>query len=617
MKHLSLTASLKAPLVLALGLSALPLQAYPGTPSSWADWQTKTITGVSPRQLAAATDPDGRLRLGYMNAILSHTNSTTGRISHPVEWLSFTRFASGLPADRVLRGACAGEFPFIIGGSRDPDTSMLSAPMRVSLVIGLNDRGFQADYGWLSQTGSDADAVTTQSTILRWFPRVEPTGGNGYFIGFESLLNWPERQAVAKNRRFTSVVMAGPANTGLNVKIDISNAYFTNAAASNQWASEFLPEPVAGWRAGRTCDGAYAAFNEPVAISGQPGREECDLYLMLATRTISGNSTTREMRIFRQRLTYTVANPADMVITTVQNKVVATATKTGLDFPGLGGYRYPKILVTAARSPLWLVWEDNQAGEVRVATRGGFPTAVNELADTYVLPAGLSGALTTGKEPDASLDRLNRLHVVWRETGTPDFCHYARQTAAGGFEEIPIGVCSGAPAVSVGPGEYPWIAYPGDADNGGLLTIRYPRGLYDSYHGDWEDRDGDGQPALLEKAAGTSDNTPTFPTEHIAVTILNEGPFTRRPQLAYRLASATVQDGSTTRFTLPDGNDTIEILPAYTSDLQNWTAGSGFTMVSNFGLSGRRYVVINDNGILTNYPAQSYRLQVRRIFGEP
>jgi hypothetical protein len=610
------SAVIKSLIFMALSC-ALPLQAYPGAPGTWSDWQTKTIAGVVPRQLAAATDPDGRLRLAYINAIQSHTNPSTGRVSYGVEWLSFTRFASGLPADRVLRGACAGAFPFTFGGSRDPGTSMLTAPGRVNLVIGLNDRGFQADYGWLSQTGSDADAVTTQSAVLRWFPRVENSQGGPYIVGFESLLNWPERQAVAKNQRFSGAVIAGPANTGLSVKIDINNTNFSNDATPSQWASVFLPDPVVDWSTGRTCDGLYAAFNEPVTLAGPPGREECDLYLMLATRKFAAGLTTREIRLFRQRLTYTVANPADMVITTVQNKVIATASTSGSDFPGSGGYRYPKILVTASRSPLWLVWEDATAGEVRVATRGGFPTPVNELADVYVLPAGLSGALTAGKEPDASLDRLNRLHVVWRETGTPDFCHYARQTAAGGFEEIPIGVCSGAPAVSVGPGEYPWIAYPGDADSGGTLTIRYPRGLYDSYHGDWEDRDADGQPALLEKAAGTSDNTPTFPVEHIGLTILNEGPFTRRPQLSYRLAAATVQDGTTTRFTMADGNDTIEIRPAYTTDFQTWTSTSGFTLVSTFGLAGRRIVVVNDNGILLNFPAQSYRLQVRRIVGEP
>lgn len=311
---------------------------------------------------------------------------------------------------------------------------------------------------------------------------------------------------------------------------------------------------------------------------------------------------------------FSTTNPSDAA-SPGHESVVISNIANNIGFPGTDKeFRYPKVLVDSLRRPQWVAWEDAWLGKVYIAKRAfsGFPKAVNLLGDSYEVPASLGTFLADGAEIDIALDRLDRLHAVWRQPGTPDFCWYARENEDGTFSRIPIGECSGAPTVTVGPGEYPYICYPGPASSGSPLTIRYPRGLMDSYHGDYEDRDSDGRPALLELAMGHSDTVAnrTFPV--IEMSFVND-----HPRLSYFLNADAVRDGGTVRYTFPDGNDTISIHPTYSINMLSWL-GVGFSQVSLTNIGGRgRVLTLEDAGELSVYPRQAYRLNVTRTLGAP
>ena len=64
--------------------------AYPGAPSPWGTWTEDVYLGLSPRQISATSDPDGRLRAAFINGrALPSSNKTPGSHAFLLPEVSF------------------------------------------------------------------------------------------------------------------------------------------------------------------------------------------------------------------------------------------------------------------------------------------------------------------------------------------------------------------------------------------------------------------------------------------------------------------------------------------------------------------------------------------------
>lgn len=174
------------------------------------------------------------------------------------------------------------------------------------------------------------------------------------------------------------------------------------------------------------------------------------------------------------------------------------------------------------------------------------------------------------------MDRLDRLHLVYRGGTNDNEPLYMRQGNSVALVTKNLGgVCSGAPAMTVGPGGCPYIIDKGRAPGGSggsgadKLVIAYPQEVASSYPGDYEDRDRDGTIGLLETAQGTSDlarNPPPLLTPAI-ITHTDGLPHVR---LLHTVNANAVRPSTGAAFALPHLGDTIPIKPQWTISLKIW-----------------------------------------------
>ncbi len=613
-------------------LLASPLaRAYPDAPSTWGTWHVNTYTGLSPRHLSAATDPDGRLRLCFINDREIPGGPANSRQVLVTSWRRGSGSLYGMETAGFLRGLPVGT-PAPTSGYAPPeyaDSRIMPLPLRTKITSAPRGSGMDtAAFATLDSTlwRSTSSFVNTlswngNSTPSPLFPRKPWTQGDAaaaYSTNDTNSLTGSAAASAAGSVQ-TRVSMGGSAFISFNIQFDwhLGGRRMTTGAIAN--ANLGINLPV----------GRLHSMDAALTEDGK------DCYLLISSTAENGATSPPTLRsgltVVRQRLTSpTTAGP------------LTQYSPVSLDIPFdllpsdntrlYSKLEYPKILLTRSNNePKWIVWEDRYNAEIRVARRQlPLPENMEEDPDLHrrinagyaILPAIDTFAFGV----DAALDQLDRLHLVWWNP-VGGLIRYARENASGGFDKITLPLpASSAPTIAIGPGNYPYIAYPGavtsDPSASAPLIITCPPGLITSYHGDYEDQDQDGRCALLERAQGSIDTRAETGLELRALTLtpnvatVGSG---KRFEMSFPIRAAATRVGTTTTWDLPDGNDIIRIQPVWST---NGGADffSGFLSVAEeFTINNvTRYLTIRDTtDIGPEYPAQIWRLHVTRIPGPP
>ena len=595
--------------------------AYPGAPATWGTWTEDTYFGFSPRQISASSDPDGRLRAAFINARPIADAGTRRQAL----MLSYRRGAANFREQEIVtlkHGLPAGT-AYSTNTEEDFVTNEASLkPLRTK--IRSADRagtGFEVRTR-LIRDYSQAPSGLTLSYLGR-FLEAPPT--NPYFprrpwTGRDSGRDTVQGFGVVRSVADSLGVGAGGAVIAATFAVD-GNGFYPTLSPVYFTGNSSLSAPISGFMDDATVNGGRVfAMDSALTDDGSDG------YHLISSAVLTSSQGIRsQLRLVRQR-----TSP------TANNQRVTTAALPNVFSPGSAAnsmIQHPQVLLTRATGePKWIVWSDTYNAEIRVAKRN---VALPDVAgsDDTNLNRRINGGYTVlpvidtfAFGCDAALDRLDRLHLVWW-TPVGGLVHYARENSSGGFDEITLPTpAGGAPALAVGPGEYPYILYPGAAtaspNETAPLIIATPPGLQAAYHGDFEDRDRDGRPALLERAMGSSDAVVETGVALRAVTLTatlaTVSPGVRRFETGFQLTFNATRVLNTTVWNLADGNDTIRIQPTYSVNGMTSFNSGGFSLTDEFTINGQvRYVTVRDTASVTTFPRQFYRLQVTRLPGAP
>ncbi len=609
--------------------------AYPDAPNTWA-WRYHEDSSFHPNQIAATTDPDGRLRTLFTDrqGFRYFTENAVQHRVHHVIMQSFRPLGTTLLND--FAASDLGDYTSLIG--RDASMSdAASLELRRNFVFATPGPAGTIAYG-----GSYRRLLANETFGDEFFPSNDSHGDPFPLTGRKVLdgskffnFTLPPFGGAEGNVLAAYIIPGATQNRVILTNRsdgDIRLTYYENDSKPNALNFFRILSTTAGatWATDRIITGGHLAVT--------PDRR--DFYALITSYKILANNTLdTECRLFRLRTATTTSLDGDgepiidiaSVTTTVlqsQNLPSGTALSNAL--------KYPTILLTSTGLPKWACWEDSRNKIIHFVAKNAVTTGTAEenirsIANGYETPfaASIGGFFANGASgPSFALDRLDRLHLVYQDSSTPasSFVRYSREKANGDFENsISLGTCTSAPAITIGPGDYPYIVYKGHAPASGAfdkLVIAYPSGLADAYRGDYEDQDNDGRSGLLELAQGSSDTLVDAPNSRgpAITTVPAATPGSLKPRLTFVVADAATYL-SQEQYQITQGTDTINIRLAYSYDnagLITWSTG-GFTRVSEVPTFGVKLITADDN--ITIGPALRskgfYRLQVTRTPGAP
>lgn len=609
------------------GASA-PVRAYPGPVDGWT-WKYVEDGYFLPLQVSAATDPDGRLRTLFLDAQPSYITDGSGsrRVCPPI-MQSFRPFPDGTVINEY-RGLTVDDYTN--SGKKATLASYNAAlePRRTAVYSVAGSEAIFAIGGAYRRLLPSESFGTGRSISHR-----------NHFIPFARrpvVDNVAYEETTADTLAIASVPTDVTPGTVLNeARLEIRSVTSSLPDLTLRF-SQTPPGGVTSVFIRSLGDAAPAGWADNRVITGGSlgiTSDRRDFYAFVTSYKIlsPGGQFTTEARVFRLQTTGGTTDPGGTLIgiAGLSSTVVAEST-----FPAgtsaSSALVYPQIALPNTNEPKWVVWENPGTGTIYAArhvmgTTGSADEKVRTLANGYVGGTGSPlGALAPGSGPSIALDRLNLLHFAYKG---PSYAVYGRENGSGGFTSIALfGTCTGAPAVAVGPGQYPYVVYqgtkPGTPNPYNKLVVAYPTGLEAAYKGDHEDRDHDGRSAMLERMQGSSDTyaepASVVRTLRVATAITEVAPGDRRFEMGFRLDFNAVRQGTSDVWRLADGADILEIRPAYsTNSMKDFFTG-GFTVTDEFTVSSSaRYMTVRHTTPLgPSAPSRFFRFQVRRIPGPP
>lgn len=614
---------------------ALPAVAYPGAPNTWGTWNFYEDSTFIPAQISACTDPDGRLRTLFVDTqgFRYYTeNSISHRVHHPI-MQSFRPLPGGTILNEVVE-ATLGDYTSLIGQDDDISELAVAEPTRTSV---FSVRGTP---GTLVYGGSYRHKLATETFGDTFFPS-NSYDGNFIPLGgrraFESRANeFPLGFGGSEGNLLAA--LSGPGATQNRIFLtnrtdgDVRLQYYQDRTVPQLSFSKNLSDTLgSSWAVNRKITGGSLAVT--------PDRRDFYVFVTSRKEGLAG-AFSIEARVWHLRTATTTSLDGDgdpvIDIDSVETGIVFADNLSAGEPDSL---TYPQILLTSAGEPKWLVYSKRYGTGFQSEVKMDKRTPVTTFVDAQKNLRSIAGGFTANGSSfygsatgsSAALDRLDRLHLVYQyifNAASPRWA-CARESATGTFESSPLssGLCLGAPALAVGPGGYPYIAYRGNNSNNlsdPKLIIAYPSGLRAAYRDDYEDRDKDGRIGLLEKVQGTSDtvvNTQASPVGPVpSLTPLLSGE--RVPLLSYQLSIDAVHQAGD-HFQITQDTDVIDIRMGYSygsNSLKNWSAG-GFTKIAEVSFASVKNIQLRDNITSIQAPEVSgkafYRLQVTRTEGPP
>lgn len=611
--------------VLVTVLLSMPavLHAYPGPIEFWT-WKYAEDGFFVPLQVSAATDPDGRLRTLFLDDSQPYfyNDGTSHKVNPPV-MQSFRAFSDGTVINEY-QGLTVNDYINTANRATLASYNAALQPRRTSVY---------------SVRGSD-----TTFAIGGAYRRLLPAEsyGIGRSISHRNHFIGLARRPVVDNAAYdqtdsdTLAIASTPTKQNLDVTLnearlevrsvttttpDLTLRYSqTTSAGFNSVFLRSLDGTPAGWATDRVFTGGSLAMTS----------DRRDFYAFVTSYKIlsPGGQLVTEARIFRLR---TLGNTTDPIlgIESITNQLVAESTLAAGTAVS-SALAYPSVLVNASDEPEWVAWGNGGANTVHAMKRVAGTTGTAEemartIANGYVSGfGGAGGEFATGNGLSTALDRLGRLHFAYRFSNS---AVYGREDNGNTFTSwILLGKCSGAPAVTVGPGEYPYVVYrgtkPASPNNFDKLVVVYTTGLEEAYKGDFEDRDKDGRLGLIERAQGTSDgvteSSAIQATLALAPEIIEIAPGERRFAMTFRLHTSAVRQGTTDIWNLADGGDALEIRPADASSPAGPYIASGYTVMDDSISGGARFVKVRGpTPVGPSLPSRFFIFQVRRVLGPP
>ena len=600
------------------GITAYSL-SYPGAPSTWGTWIQDTYFGMTPRYISATADPDGRLRLVFLN------QRVPAMYPYPQTIMFTYRRADGgfreAQALSLFYGNPLGT-PWTVQNREDYGSSPYTGlPIR-SKVLAV-DRGSELEVRASMTLDSNLDSGSTNEIVFARSPASFPFFpakpwayhvDNGVFKIMES------------TTRAGSIALS-EAGSVQSLATDNGNNSLVSLTPEYKIDGQTLSGPIAQ----DVGQGVVNSIARVASLDMALTDDGKDCYFLLNTGlqdpSTSPVSVRSALTVIRQQLTSATVLGAKTA--TVAANVTHTFAQSGRD----SVHRYAKILLTHAEgAPKWVVWTDQYTNRTHIARRvPPIPDANPATNEDRMVIAGyqtLALPVAFSDGCDAALDGLDRLHLVWRNPLGGEV-RYARESSTGTFQEIGLPTpASTPPAITIGPGDYPYIAYAGadtvNPSESAPLIITLPPGLIPAYKGDYEDRDRDGRPGLIERAQGSSDQQAEGSTTLNALTLApslgTSSPGVQKFQAGFRVAYNSLRGGVSNSpvWNLADGVDTIETQLSYSYDgMQKFYLG-GFTVEEEFTINNAiRYLTVRDSASTTQQRRAFYRLFVRRIKGAP
>lgn len=601
--------------------ASLYLMGYPDAPATWGAWNVDTYYGMTPRMISATTDPDGRLRSTFVNSrapasgnnnfrrqtlMFSYCRGTGGYRQEEVTSLSY-----GLPLGTPNTQAIDDDY--VWEGSLD-------LPLRTKVVSA--DRGNQYEV---------RASVTVESKLSNIQSNYFVFAGNP-----PSFTPFPRKPWARGADNYSYDVGQSDTQTPC-VTASAAGSVTTKALAPN---NQHTVQIESLYRIGQQSFQATSFADYGQGITNSIGRihtmdsaltdDGKDCYYLL--NTALQDPTTNPFQV-RSALTVVHQNLATPTSLGATAQVIIDSSNYPNQNVGLNSMQaYQRILVTRSTGePKWVVWTNRYTNRTQVAKRlvplpDEFPATVEDrriTAGYQILPAPI--AFSDGS--DAALDGLDRLHFVWWNPLSGEIT-YARENSAGTFDQmvLPI-VASAPPAITIGPGDYPYIVYAGaNTSNPGEsapLIITCPQGLIAAFRGDNEDQDGDGRSGLVERVQGSADTLSERGQElrQLVLTpnLATTSPGVQKFEAGFRLKYNSVRNSSTSPvWYQADGADTLAAQLEYSyNGMQTWGTG-GFTLAEEFTVNNvLRYVTVRDTPTTTQQPRAFYRLGVKRTPGRP
>lgn len=614
-------------LLVAILCAPAALMAYPGTPDTWT-WKYHEDAYYVPMQLSATTDEDGRLRTLFLDdsqPVYFNDGTTSHRVAPPF-MQSFRAFPDGAILNEY-RGLTVDDYTNVANRGTLPSYSAALRARRTGIYSVKGDEtnfAIGAAYARLTESQSivGARSIYHPNQFIGTARRPVVDNKTHETSDNEVLdiasISTPQGLDVIPNQARLEVQSVTSGSPALILSYKQTNPSGTTSV----FLRVLEAGTPAGWATNRIFTGGSLIMTS----------DRRDFYAFVTSYkyTSSGGPFTTEARLFRVR---TGGNIDPIInIASITSYVAESLTL----LPGttvMSSLVYPEIVMPNTNEPEWIAWGNPDTNRIHLkkhvmGTGGTSEENARTIASGYNGAFGVSdGDIASGVAPSLSLDRLGILHFAYRSGNT---AIYGRENTGGqNYTSIVLaGVCSGAPAVSAGPGQYPYVVYPGrkvgSPNTVDKLVVAYPTGLEAAYNGDNEDRDNDGRIGLVERMQGTSDTVPNNgpPTGIGTVNVIPQivtTPSGRFFEMSIRLASGATRQGTDSVWHLADGVDTLVISPAYTGDLKSFST-FGFSVMDEFAAGGARYVTVRFQTALgSNFstPASLFSFKVRRVLGPP
>jgi hypothetical protein len=603
------------------------LLAYPATPDTWT-WKYHEDGYFVPLQISAATDEDGRLRTLFLDDSQPsyYSDGTTHRVAPPV-MQSFRAFPDGTVLNEY-RGLTVDDYT---NSSKKATLASYNAALEPRRTCVYSAKGDETTF---AAGGAYRRLLPSES-----FGAGRSVSHKNHFIGvanrpvvdnatYEDSVSDTLAIAATSTRQnlptiLNEATLEVRSVTGTTPDLAIRYSQTTSTGFNSVFLRVLADGTPAGWSTNRVFTGGALAMTS----------DRRDFYAFVTSYKFlsPGGQLATEARVFRLR---TLGNTTDPIIgiESVTTNVVAESTLPA-GTPATSALVYPQIAVPGTDEPTWVVWGNPATNKIHAMKRVPGTTGTAEensrtIGNGYVGAFGVAdGGIATGTGPSIAIDALNILHFTYR---SGSYAVYGRENTNGSaFVSVALaGVCSGAPAVAVGPGRYAYVVYrgtkPGSPNSFDKLVVAYPTGLEAAYKGDFEDRDKDGRIGLMERIQGTSDTSVETGTNQSSLSpvprIVEIAPSDRRLELSFRLDRNSVRQGTTDVWNLADGADTLEVRPADGNSPAGPFFTGGYTVTDDFTTSSARFVTVRYPtavGPSPAVPSKFFIFKVRRIAGPP
>jgi hypothetical protein len=474
---------------LAWALFTVPFSAaaYPGAPDTWGTWNYFEDNSVQPGKIAARTDPDGRLRTAFIDL------KTPSFGDYYTYHQSFRPYLNGT----ILKNELSKLESQFLNTVSSQSTAASQERNRVLLSTALR-RDQRLRIIVSGNRFSAADLAGPQAGLAGGFA-VEsepmPMAARPLFIRRTRFLYNDTIHA------FTEVPNLGSTEAKAYTNGTGTFLTFNNNDTRFEYLNRVDLASVApsGWLTDRTFTGGDIAVSPDTR----------NFYLVLTSFSGPLATAQEEVRLFHIVTDGRPTPPAQAYTITSTLSLAIYSGPMGGSPPA-----YPQILCTSTGEPKWVTFENGDQ-QLQAWRRNSFGS------DQQSILAGYAQQLSRGRAIgcSASLDQLDRLHLAYQEIqvsggfSLPSLAAYVRENGGGIFDTTLLTRCTGAPAVAVGPGNYPYVVYNGRGVSGtgvNRLIVAYPNGLASAYPGDYEDHDGDGRIGLVEIAQGSDDTYPSI-----------------------------------------------------------------------------------------------------------